>query len=62
MNFQTRAMVQNRLPDDQVSIFVRGDVNRIKEYLESANAKIKGQLRNLILTELTIRDVLYLSE
>ena len=62
MNLQTRAMVNQRSVEERVSLFVRGNVDKIKNYLDQTNSKIKGQLKNLILAELTIGDILFLAE
>jgi len=62
MNFQTKMLVQQKQDHDVVSIFIRGDVNRISNYLKSEGREIKGQVKNLILAEVEIRDIKHLSK
>ncbi|MBL4706152.1 MAG: S8 family serine peptidase, partial [Flavobacteriales bacterium] len=62
LNFQTKWMVSQKSDQDQVSIFIRGDVNQINKYLNVIGRKSKAQLGNLVLVNLTIGDVKFLAK
>jgi subtilisin family serine protease len=54
-------MVAQKSNNDVVSIFVRGDVNQIRNYLENQGIRPKAQLVNLICAELQISDIKFLA-
>ncbi|MDG2331458.1 MAG: S8 family serine peptidase [Flavobacteriales bacterium] len=62
LNVQTKLLV-NQMDDEQtVTIFIRGDVELIQDYLNPFNRKIKGQLKNLILAEISISEIKFLAQ
>ena len=62
LNVQTKLLV-NQMDDEQtVTIFIRGDVKLIQDYLNPFNRKIKGQLKNLILAEISISEIKFLAQ
>ncbi|MFT7613388.1 MAG: hypothetical protein ACI9J3_002361 [Parvicellaceae bacterium] len=62
MNLQTKMLVQQKSDHEMVSIFIRGDVNRINGYLKSKGRLVKGQVKNLVLAEVEILDIKFLAK
>lgn len=62
MNFQTRWMVEQKSDHEVVSMFIRGDVHQITDYLKGQGRPIKGQVKNLIYTNLSISEIKFLAK
>lgn len=62
LNVQTRLLV-NQMPDQQiVSIFIRGDVQLIQAHIKNRGFNTKGQLKNLVLAEISISEIKFLAQ